>query len=181
MHSGEIVRRTAKSLSPTQRAFQITSQMSDTSLLLRHLIPVAHGHDKRPSSFVTPYSSIKSYALTLQMLSIIPYSITSNCQRDHSAAERKLSEYADTRNRSTLFCAIGESPHHSSDHFSRSECPSWYLFKIRWFHRVVCTSNTRNWDTKYGVVSLHSVLKGHLQRDEDDKSLDTPKKLVCFR
>ena len=42
------------------KEFRVTSQEREISSLLRHLIPEAQTHSKRPSSFVTPSSSIKS-------------------------------------------------------------------------------------------------------------------------
>ena len=48
----------------TQMAFRITSQMSDASSLLRHLILGTKNHNKRPTFFVTLSAPIKS-SLTL--------------------------------------------------------------------------------------------------------------------
>ena len=160
MHFGEIVKCVENRLLTTQRGLQITCLVSNASLLLRHLIPGAQCHKKQPSFFVTPSSSIKSWHLL--HLTKIRYNALLDkgwlSGRQVCTREKNPQSMPTFAKKGTLI--FGQS---TSAHLSRLERSSWRLFsRICRFHHVVRTSDLRNWDATYDVVSLHSVLQGKI-------------------
>ena len=127
-----------------QASHRITLQVSEVSSLLKYLIPE---HNKWPFSFVTSSSSIKSsLMLPRQQFLIMPNSITAACQRDQSAPERKLLQYADIPDWSTHFWVIDKPLHHLSSRFLISRSPSLRLpFRRCRFHYVVHIPDRGNW------------------------------------